>query len=350
MASFTRSLILIFVTILLIGCLLVSLCAGGWIVLAAAGAPSGIKSYETIYGEDNADKQFLSLSIAGPILTNRETEGSGFGLFGEPLATYGYQVKEQLYQASEDEKIAGIILEINSPGGTITGAKAISDGIAYYKEQTKKPVVAHISGLGASGGYWVAASADYIMLDAGSLTGSIGVIYGPFKFYNGVVEEGSILGKVVTQNGIETTYFTAGQYKDNGSPYRRLTQEEVNLIQQGINNEYAQFVKFVAGQRQVSEEEVRTKVKALAYDNKTAIELKLADREGSREDAYAELAKRAQAGDSYKVVQEQGELSFLGSLFGAKSEPVSKTELAQTCVLCDKPLYFHGNPEVVVKY
>lgn len=349
----------LFIVIIILICLLVMLCGGMWTLFVAASGiettTNGELKYDNVYGESKPGRRLLSITISGPILTNVETEGSGFGLFGEPLATYGYQVKDKLYKAAEDESIKGIILEINSPGGTITGSKAIADGISYYREKTKNPVIAHISGIGASGAYWVAASADYIMVDAGSITGSIGVIYGPFKYYDNVVEEGSILGNVVTQNGIETRYFTGGEHKDFGNPYRRLTAEEIKVIQESIDNEYSEFVKFVASRRNVTEATVRNNIKALTYDNKQAITLKLADKQASREEAYTELAKRAELGGDYEVVRIDSATGFFEALLGADSKSgkpsvSSNSSTVQSCVLCDRPLYFHGNPEMVVKY
>jgi protease IV len=113
----------------------------------------------------------------------------------------------------DDLSLHGVVLEINSPGGAICGARAIADDVSYYRSKAKKPIYAHVEGLAA---YWAASAADKVIADYGSDIGSIGVIMGPFKYYNTVVNEDSGLfdGGVITQNGIESVSITAGKPKD----------------------------------------------------------------------------------------------------------------------------------------
>lgn len=299
-----------------------------------------VTNYEYKSGEVWSSNKFLSIDISG-VIYNDKTNGGLFAGGG----VGGYEIKEQLMAAAKDNSIAGVILEIDSPGGTVVGSKAISDGVKYYRDQTKKPIIAHVRGQAASGGYWVAAAADYIIADTGSITGSIGVIFGPFKYYDKVIEEGSLLGgSVVTQNGIETTYITAGGSKDVGSSYRRMSADEVAVLQQAINSEYDIFVNHVAERRKLDANKVRSQIKALFYSNAQSKELGLIDIVGSREDAYAELAKRAGVLD-YKIVQLEQPASFLSQFLGAQ-----KVEQTTTCGLCDRPLFIYGtNWERLIK-
>jgi protease-4 len=275
--------------------------------------------FSVVYGSPDAKHKLLALPVTGIILGERSEFSDPFNLLTTQV-TYGYELKRQLIEAAEDNSIKGIVLEINSPGGTIYGARAIADGVEYYRKQTKKPVIAHISGLGTSGGYWVASSAEEIFADYGSTLGSIGVLFGPFKYYNTVISEdqGALVGGVVTQNGIETTYFTAGTSKDIGNPYRRLTAEEIDFLQRSVNNEYNDFVEFVSKHRNISSTTIKEKIGALIYENKSALELRLIDGTRNKQEAYAILAKKAGLTEgAYYVVQHKTEPPLRQFLFSA---------------------------------
>lgn len=282
--------------------------------------------YKILHGKKG--EKLLSLPISGMILGEKEEEINPLGVLSGGGVTYGYDLKKQLMDASEDEGIKGVILEINSPGGTIYGARAITDGVSYYKEKTNRPVIAIIKGLGASGAYWSAVSADAIYADYGSTIGSIGVLFGPFQYYNKVVSEdgGALVGGIVTQNGIETTYITAGKSKDIGNPYRQLTQDELATMQRSVNNEYNDFVSFVSKRRNISGSEIRDKIGAMIYENQSARDLHLIDGTKNKQDAYAELAKRANISGDFQVVGVKKEPTFaqmfLESFLQKRSTPI----------------------------
>ncbi|HUS25900.1 MAG TPA: S49 family peptidase [Nevskiaceae bacterium] len=250
-----------------------------------------------VYGDDMSDNKLLSIKITGTIVGDLDDVE---GLANDEMATSGYDVKQQLRDAV-DSDFKGVILEINSPGGTIYGSHAIAEGVKYYREHAHQPVYAHVQGLAASGAYWAAASADRVVADYGSDVGSIGVIMGPFRYYDKVLSDD---GGVLTQNGIQSVNITAGKSKDLGDPYRRLTSAEVATLQQSVNNDYDLFVKHVSTQRHISEATIRNTIGALPYDNKTAQNYALIDHSGSREDVYQEVAKAAHLeSEDYEVVR-----------------------------------------------
>ena len=295
--------------------------------------------YTFIRGEEASENRVLQVPITGVILTESTSVAGPFDFLEEGV-TYGYTIKETLRRAADDSTIKAVLLTINSPGGTIPGSKAISDGIAYYRETTGNPVYAHIRDVGASGGYWAAVTTDRVYVDTGSIVGSIGVMMGPFVYYNNPVEEGSFLGSVTTEGGIEHTYFTGGEYKDTGSPYRRLTPEERDHWQRSINNEYAVFVSHVARHRKIPTERIVQDIKALPYDSLQARELGLVDVIGSEETALADLTDRAGLGDAYQVVEEKTKGDFFTDLFSAYTR--TKTPAASTvCMLCNTPLFLY---------
>ncbi len=333
-------------SVILVGLVLTA----GLIVLIFKTTPDGSKTsynYKYLAGNQDSKNKFLSISIKGIILTDAEyTDPLSFFL---PNYAYGYVIKNELVAAAADTSIKGVILEIDSPGGTITGANAISDGIAYYKQKTHKPVYAHISELGASGAYWVAASADKIIADTGSLTGSIGVILGPFKYYDKVLSEGDFSSNVATQNGITEFNITAGTDKDFGDPYQKLSDNARNVLQTGINNEYQLFVDHVSAFRKIPAATITDKLGALVYDNKQALANKLIDATGNKDDAYTSLAAVTGAkADNFQVVSsDQGGL--LSSLIKGISfaKPLMQN---QYCLVCGQMLFLYGNPsEYILK-
>lgn len=310
--------------------------------IGSASVDDEESSYKTVYGEKNSKQQFLSIPINGVIIGQRSEIPDPFA-FLEAGITYGYDVKEELRIAADNKSIKGVILEVNSPGGTIYGSHAIADGVAYYKAKTNNPVITHIGGLAASGGYWASVSSDYVTADYGSTIGSIGVIFGPFKYYDTVVSEdgGAFVGGIVTQQGIETTYFTAGKSKDLGNPYRRLSTDEIRVMQQSVNNEYDAFVQYVSKRRTLTSDKIRNQIGALVYDNKSAMQLGLIDATMSKEDAYRVLANKSSIGTSdYQIVQPRSGTGFFESLSEIMSQ--RKQPIVSTCPLTTLILAYHG--------
>jgi protease-4 len=300
---------------------------------------------EIIYGKEDAKHQFISIPITGIILGDRSDIGDPFGVFEQTL-TYGYEIKATLRDLAEDTRVDGVILEINSPGGTIYGAKAIADGVLYYKEKTGKPVISFVSGLAASGAYWSAVSADKIFADQGTSVGSIGVIFGPFEYYDKVLakDSGILLGGVVTQNGIESLFITAGKSKDFGNPFRRLTAEEISRMQSMVNNEYDMFVDYVASRRSIPKKTIIEDIGALVYDGKSGKEKNLIDMISNKDDAYKALAKLANVPeDDFSVSQEYPKKGLLMTILESRRMTTPLRSSASLCGLTKVVLAYHGN-------
>jgi protease-4 len=260
--------------------------------------------------------------------------------------TYGYSVKETLRKAAKDKSIKGVILEMSTPGGTIYGSAAIADGVREY-QKTGRPVLAFVAGLSASGGMWGMAPADRILADHGSLVGSIGVIMGPFAYYDGVLAtEGGILGGgITTKNGITQDYITAGRSKDVGNPYRKLTVEERASLQAGVDAIYAEFVKHVATYRKIPEATIRDTLGAMIFSNAQAEQLGLIDGTASREDSYAEAATMAKInGTNWAVVREKNSRSGLaGLLAGAVDTKPTAASSSSVCFPPNTALAYYGD-------
>jgi protease-4 len=320
------------------------------IILAAIFAAADPPEVTTVvYGDEAAPNRLLSIPVSGIIL-GEEFEPPGF--FALPGIVYGYDIRQKLLDAAEDERIAGVILELETPGGTIFGSRAIADGIREYQARTGKPVVAFVAGLSASGGMYAMAPADLILADFGSLTGSIGVTMGAFEYWDGLfATEGGIFGGGgTTRDGIFFQPIMAGRSKDVGATYRPLSDEERRLLQQAVDNEYADFVRHVAEARNIPEAKLRDVIGAMVYDNRTAQQLGLIDDIADRPTTYERAAALAglQPGD-FQVVRHTGEVGLWGALFGRlglghEQQAPAVTGPVRICFPAHTPLAYYGDP------
>lgn len=338
-----------------------------FIVFAAAlgaatggGIEEGTTPTALVAGEADADLKLVAVPITGLILGEDKGAGGG-GLFAPTDITYGYTVKEQLAELADDDSIDGIILEVDSPGGTIFGSRAIADGIDAYRDATGKPVVAFVSGISASGGVYAMSGADKIYADHGTLVGSIGVIFGPFTTYNDVtaVDGGILLGGVTTEGGIEVEYFTAGRSKDFGNPYRPVTDEERSVLQASLDDAYADFVNHVSDGRGISAADIENNLGALIFGEQQAVENGLIDGVHNRDDSYRMIAEEAglEDGQTWKVERLQGpDTGILGLFAGPVGEAVggqgadgapSAGRIEPLCLGSGSILAFHGDPALL---
>jgi protease IV len=316
--------------------------AGVMFLIGVAGSAYEPVLDQTVYGSDSAAHTFVSIPIHGVIVGSASDVEDPFGLFSSSV-TYGYSIKDQLRQLAFDADVDGVILDINSPGGTIYGANAIADGVKYYQDTAKKPVYAFVSGIAASGAYWAAAATDKIIADVGTGVGSIGVISGPYQFYDGVISEdgGAFAGGVVTQRGIQTTYITAGTSKDLGNPYRRMTKEEVRSLQTMVDTEYDTFVSFVSLKRNIPKQVITDVLGAMVYDPKQAKLYDMIDDVQNREDTYTRMASDLSLPvDDFRVVETLEPIGFIETLLSAQRV---KNTTPNLCHITKTHLVYYGN-------
>ena len=191
-------------------------------------------------------------------------------LDSEPVLT-------QLIQFKKEKQIKAIILRINSPGGGVAPSQEIYREIIRTKK-TKK-IIASMGSLAASGGYYIASAADKIVANPGTLTGSIGVI---MEFVH--VEE------LMKKLGVGMEVLKSGEFKDIGSPHRKLTERDKALIKNLMSEIQEQFVDAVAQGRNLAREKVQKVADGRVLSGEQAKELGLVDVLGNFRDAV-ELAK-----------------------------------------------------------
>ncbi len=254
----------------------------------------------------------LAIPIQGVIQADG---GDGFAL---TESTYGYEIARTIDAVTADDA-AGLVLLMDTPGGTINGSRAIADAVERYKKRTGKKVVAFVQGMSASGGMYAMAGADRIIADHGTLVGSIGVIFGPFTRYKDVVgTSGSILESgVSTKGGITQEYLTQGKGKDFGNPFRDMTAQERKVITDGMANEYAEFVAWVSKGRGIPADRIVNDLGAYIYDPKTAIAKKLIDAQLGPDEAFRDTVQLMGLDAATARVAKRSAPTALEQLLGA---------------------------------
>ena len=240
-------------------------------------------------------------------------------------------IVDMLEDARKDPSVVGVIMHINSPGGSVYASEKIYKEINKLKE-TNKPVYAVMQELAASGGYYVSAPCDKIYASNETFTGSIGVIMQSYSL-EGLFEK----------YGIKEQNITTGKMKDAGSPGKALDKEEREYLQNLVDSAFARFVKVVADGRDMSEADVRKLADGRIYDGSQAVENGLIDSIGDLEAAYKDMAKEYNLSDPLAVEKVDAFSNFSKYLPGFKSNK-SDLEVIQELMKAEglKPMYLYG--------
>jgi protease-4 len=181
-------------------------------------------------------------------------------------------VMRHLKHFREDNAIKAIVVRINSPGGAVGPSQEIFREIR--KTAVTKKVVASMGTIATSGGYYIAAGADGIVANPGTITGSIGVIMG-FTNYE------ELLHKI----GLVPIVVKSGEYKDIGSPVREMKPEEKKILQDFAKKIHRQFIKDIVDGRKMDREKVEALADGRIFTGQESKEFGLVDRLGNLEDA-----------------------------------------------------------------
>ena len=213
-------------------------------------------------------------------------------------------IVRQLKKYAEDRSVPAMVLRIESPGGGVTAPQEIYREIMWVREQGKK-VVASMGSVAASGGYYIAAAADTIVANLGSITGSIGVIVE-------VPNTGELFRKI----GVDVQVVKSGEYKDMGSPMREMTERERAMFQGVVDDVYEQFVEAIVAQRGLSRGEVLRIADGRVFTGRQALEYGLVDVLGTYEDAMDLAADMVGMKKPPPTVEEKKRFDVLDLLFG----------------------------------
>ncbi|MCF6150041.1 MAG: signal peptide peptidase SppA [Candidatus Kuenenia sp.] len=280
----------LFLFMLLIGSLLLSKS-----IITGGAVDDEYVSEEIIEG--NGENKIAVIAVKG-ILTNEASEHLFFQKPGIVEI-----VKEQLEHAAKDDHVKAVLLEIDSPGGGITASDIIYHEIIKFKKNTQKKVVVYMEDIAASGGYYIASAADFILAHPTTITGSIGVI---MPLIN--------VSEFINRHGVVDNSIASGDMKEIGSPLKQMTSEEAEVLQNIINEMYMQFVEVVSSGRNLDIEEVKKIADGRIYTGKQAVEAGLVDKLGYLEDAII-MAKKSAGIDEATVVRYKRLYGF-AELFG----------------------------------
>jgi protease-4 len=272
-------------------CILVPLSCLGMTMLSLPGGTDTGRLWE---------EAVAVVRVEGVIVSGKEADWS----LSSTDNAYSESIVEHLERAGQDPSVKAIVLRVNSPGGGIVA----TDEIYSALKETEKPVVASMGEMAASGGYYISCAAEEILANPATLTGSIGVISTVPNF------EG-LLDKV----GIEMLVIKSGTMKDELSPYRQPTEEEI-AHWQGITDEaYEQFLGVVVEGRGLDPDEARELADGRVYTGRQALELGLVDQLGNLPEAVQLAAELGGIEGEPRVIEYQRTPSLMEMLLSGLS-------------------------------
>jgi protease-4 len=235
---------------------------------------------------------FVSALIIGVFISTSEVEPAGNiahiqvigtimpesagGILKQDAAD-SQEVVRFIKKASENPEVKAILLEIDSPGGTPVASYEIADAL----RKANKTTVAWIREVGASGAYWVASSADHIIANPMSIVGSVGVTASYLEFEGTLHRYNASYRRLVS-----------GDYKDIGSPFKEMTSDEEQIMQEVVADIQEEFLSSVVENRELTPEIAEQISDGRFYTGKKALKLGLIDELGGKEEAVKWIEKK----------------------------------------------------------
>lgn len=240
------------------------------------------------------------------------------GPFSRP--TGAGAIAKKIRDAADDKNVKAIVLDINSPGGTVASVQNIYGELLKAKENGKQ-IVALFRDVAASGGFYIAMAADKIVAEPGTITGSVGVI----------MQTSNVEG-LFDKIGVKVMPITSGKYKDMGSAYRPMTDAEKAILQDMVNDTYTQFFAAVkAGRPNVTPENLTEYTDGRVFTGQRAFNLGFIDKLGGEEEARLLAGELAGIKDPKIINQRPSDgLRELIFSFGSSMENQSLTKQLQS--------------------
>ena len=214
---------------------------------------------------------------------------SGEIVDGAPTGINYEQLVPVITKLADDKDCKGLVLRVNSPGGSAFGSDQIGEALDYFKSKGK-PLSVSMGDYAASGGYWISCGADVIYADPLTITGSIGIF--------GLIPNGEVL---LDKIGVNPQYAGTNPAANFPTLFKPMDERQLGVVQQNVERGYDRFINRVATGRKMSEEKVRAIAEGRVWDAIKAKELGLVDHLGGLEDAIAWTAKKANVSDNYNL-------------------------------------------------
>lgn len=281
---------------------------------------SGSRSYD-----DAPRDSFAIINISGTIQASPSS----------PLDSYSYdhsRLMSYVDSLMEDEGNHGILLKVNSGGGTVYHSDEMYEKLLEYKEKTGRPIYAYFEQTAASGAYYISCAADYISANRNCWTGSIGVIIS-YTNISGLYEK----------LGMEEIIISTGENKGMGSSASPLTDEQRRIYQSLVDESYERFVTIVALARKMDARDVLPLADGRVYTAKQAMENGLIDNVESYEKALARMEELTGVPGYEKVFARS--VSLLDYIFYSIQEIMPKSDMESINELTSSrlqgvPLYY----------
>lgn len=225
---------------------------------------------------------------------------SGAGLWSEAVGVIEVRgvindadkIIDSIRRFAKADHVRAVVLRVESPGGGVTPSQEIYRELTRLRE--KKPVIASLGGVAASGGYYIASACSTIVANPGTITGSIGVI----------METVNVQG-LLEKLGVKGVVIKAGTYKDLGSPLRDMSPEERRILGTLLDDVHRQFIAAVATGRHMDEAKIQPLADGRVYSGEQALRLGLVDQLGNFQDAITLAAEKAGIAGEPQVIRAQ---------------------------------------------
>jgi len=234
------------------------------------------------------------------------------GILSQGMAS-APRITSLIDRAARDDRVRGLLLVVNSPGGGAAASQEIYRELELFKE-TGKPIVVSMGETAASGGYYVSAPADYIFANPATVTGSIGAIMELFD-----------TSELMDMLGIDIKTLKAGELKDAGSFSRAMTESEEEYLQAMVDAIHEQFLEDVLKARPLEEEVVEKISDARIVLGSEALELGMVDYLGNSNDARRYLAEKLGLPEAPPVIILE-EKTFFERLIGLNLDGLPRLE------------------------
>lgn len=268
---------------------------------------------EVILQDGSMNERIMVINVDGVISGNSSIYGGGYN---------HYDTLRAIDEAMEDKTIKGIILSVDSPGGTVYHSAELWNKIMELKEKTDIKIYTSMGTVAASGGYYVAAPSDKIFASEETVTGSIGVI-ADYVNYSGLEEK----------FGIKHNVIKSASHKDIGSPSRDMTDEEKAILQETVMESYEKFLDVVSTGRNIQKDKLRVIADGRTYSGTQGVKNKLVDEIGYFDDVVEAMTKDLKLKNPEVFEKTNNNADYFSSLFGFNLQSLIKGNKSELDVL-----------------
>jgi protease IV len=298
-------------------------------------------------GKASSKNKIARLNLSGTVVDPYQEDMNPFSFVTKTIN--GYKVKEQLIALSKSTNIKGVLLDVNTYGGSPDSAKLILEGVEIYKNKTNNPVVSYIDSAATSAGAMLTSNSTKIYASPSAIIANVGVAGGiRLKFNNPITLNQTGLG-VETKDGVEAKQIFAGKFKRDVNPLNPTEEEiaQVGLSQNLTNQYYDQFVDIMVKNRGIDANYLKNDLGARAIFARDGVATKFVDALTTREEAIELMTKEAKM-DDYAIYNVEEKSSGLAALLDSRLiEMVNTTKPKETKFnFCynDKPI-MHLEPK-----